>query len=272
VSDLKSLLLHFDGTTQSLARLQWTRHLASVHEAQLTVLYAVTPATLRFPATYAMEAGFGPSLADFDQELQAQARQSFEDAPAHGAPTGRWVEGLGIAEHSTTQVAWYHDLMVLGQSSPPTHEAGGVDRDFVPNVVIDSGRPALVVPYIGAPPTWGQQVVVAWKPCRESARAVTASLPILRKAQGVTVVHFGDGATQGLMDYLAAHGVRAVLRRLPLPQEDVLGDLLLSQASDWSADMLVTGCFGHSRAREWILGGVTRTLLRSMTLPVLMAH
>ena len=269
---LKSVLVHFDGTTQSIARLQWARRLARQHAAQLSVLYAVTPANLRFAASYAMEAGFGPSLAEFDEELRAQARQRFEDAPDEGGPRGRWLESQGIAEYSTVHVAWGHDLMVLGQSSPPTPEAGGVGRDFVPNVVIDSGRPAIVVPYIGTPPAMGQRVMIAWKPSRESARAVSAAVPVLQQAQDVTVVHYGDEATQGLMDYLSAHGVRATVRREPLPKEDVMGDLLLSQAADGSADLLVAGCFGHSRAREWIWGGVTRTLLRSMTLPVLMAH
>lgn len=272
MSGLKSLLLHMDGTSQSRLRLPWARQLARQHDATLTVLYAVTPSSLRFPASYALETGFGPALADFDHELCAQARQSFEDAPDEGGPHGQWKESLGIAEISTTEAAWGHDLMILGQSWPPSPEAGSVERDFVPSVVIHSGRPAVVVPYIGAPATWGQRVVVAWKPSRESARAVTASLPILQRASSVTVVHYGDEPTQGLMDYLSAHGVQATLQRQPLLKDSEMGDLLLSQATDWSADLLVTGCFGHSRAREWVWGGVTRTLLRSMTLPVLMAH
>jgi nucleotide-binding universal stress UspA family protein len=134
------------------------------------------------------------------------------------------------------------------------------------------------MPYVGAGPTVGQTALIAWKPTAESARAVTAALPLLQRAQKVYVAVW-DEATQpdapppavAIEPYLRSHGIAPIVHRGGRPHHD-LGDLLLSLAADLQADLLVMGCYGRSRAREWLLGGVTRSVLQSMTLPVLMSH
>ena len=140
-----------------------------------------------------------------------------------------------------------------------------------------SGKPALVLPYIGAPKALGDTVLIAWKPTREAARAVAAALPMLQSAKAVHVVSWGDdeslvsGEKLDLTTYLKLRGVQTTWHKQGQAPND-LGEMLLSFAFDIQADLLVMGCYGHSRAREWMLGGVTRTLMDSMTLPVLMAH
>ena len=147
--------------------------------------------------------------------------------------------------------------------------------DFVSSVLIDSGRPALVLPHIARPPIRLDRVLVAWKPTRESARAVTAALPLLQQAASVTVVSFDEGdepvAEAGIVGYLRQHGVRSGFKR-EVASEISVGDQLLSLAADEQSDLLVMGCYGHGRAREWVLGGVSRTVIASMTIPVLMSH
>ena len=272
MSTLKSLLVHLDASPASATRLAVARQLAHSHHADLSVVYAVTPAVLRYPAAFTAEAGFGVAMGDFDDEMRQRARELYEVPAANGLPQGRWQETSGVAEVGTCQAALVHDLMVLGQATPPPLDAGGMASDFVQTVVMDSGRPALVVPYIGVPSEMGKRVMVAWKGTREAARAVTAALPFMKHASEVHVVTFGDEPTAGVLAYLSSHGIHAQASMEPHEPEREVGDLLLSQATDLEADLLVMGCFGHSRAREWILGGATRTLLQSMTIPVLMAH
>ena len=112
-------------------------------------------------------------------------------------------------------------------------------------------------------------------PARESAHAVSAAVPFLRLAKGIHLALADDAAAEdadALEGYLRLHGVQAPLRHHAAVLSDEPGAGLLSLAADRGADLLVMGCYGHSRARELVLGGASRTVLNSMTVPVLMAH
>jgi nucleotide-binding universal stress UspA family protein len=173
--------------------------------------------------------------------------------------------------------ALYADLLVLGQHDPSDPEAAGVPFDFAETVMATSGKPALILPYAETPAPVGQTIVIAWKPTREAARAVSSAVPMLQRARRVHVLSWGKeeedvaGARLDLDSYLKLRGVEPTWHREG-DEPEFMGDLLLSRAFDLDADMLVMGCYGHSRAREWVLGGTSRTVLQSMTLPVLMAH
>jgi len=175
------------------------------------------------------------------------------------------------------QQALYADLLVLGQHGPGEGWSTLMPADFPETVIALSGRPALVLPYTSARPGLPGKVVIAWKPTRGSARAVAAALPLLRKAGSVHVLSWGADAAaaagegSNILSYLQAHGVQAQWQHEAV-EPDKLGELLLSRAFDLQADLLVMGCYGHTRAHEWVLGGASRTVLKSMTLPVLMAH
>jgi len=145
-------------------------------------------------------------------------------------------------------------------------------------MLIDSGKPVLVVPYIGPQgSSIGRTVMIAWKETRETARAVAAALPLLQQAQRVHVATWGDEHAverrrmPELLAYLGRHGVEAVPHHYG-DEPGSVGETILSAVADLDADLLVMGGYGHSRAREWILGGATRTILESMTVPVLMSH
>lgn len=178
----------------------------------------------------------------------------------------------GFARH-----ALYADLLVLGQYDADDLQAVGVPPDFVASVLIASGRPALIVPRAGEFSTIGRHVLLAWKPTPEAARAVSAAMPILQRAQQIHVVaDLQAGSSRAdaadLQTHLQRHGVEANLEFHPAVPPHTPGEGLLSLAADASADLLVMGCYGHSRARELVLGGASRTVLASMTVPVLMAH
>jgi nucleotide-binding universal stress UspA family protein len=276
---LTQLLVHLDASPHARHRLEVARSIAQTHGAAVTALYAVTPALLVVP--FAPEAG--PSVADalaqMDAERRTQARAAFERLPDTPGVHASWaeVEDYPVVPAVVRQ-ALYADLLVLGQYDPQDSESAGVPFDFPELVMAGSGKPALILPYAGVPATVGHTIVVAWKPTREAARAVSAAVPLLQRAHRVHVLAWSEpdesvlGARMDLDGYLKLRGIDAVWHREGGGEPTDVGDLLLSRAFDLEADLMVMGCYGHSRAREWVLGGTSRTVLRSMTLPVLMAH
>lgn len=249
-------------------------------------MFAVDPAWVAVPmgGMGGMgDAGGVVLLQQAEEERRRRAREQFDAQVSSPGPGVTWCDGGSTpALTAFAQRSLYNDLLVLGQHDPDDAQAWGVGADFVPSVVAASGKPALVVPAVGEYADIGRRVLVAWKPTRESARALGAALPLLQSAQTVDVAIWSepsddrDGSAQAarevwLEDWLQAHGVQAQMLHQGANGRGV-GDLLLSLAADRSSDLLVMGCYGHSRAREWLLGGVTKRVLRSMTLPVLMAH
>lgn len=277
-TSLKQLLVHLDASPQAAQRLETACRLGQAHGAAVTALYAVTPAFVELPFAPEIGPGVAASLHERDVELRTRARAAFDRVVAAPGMKASWAEvGNEPVMGVFSQQALFADLLVLGQADPTEKRAEGVPADFVETVLISSGKPVLVLPFIGASSTVGQTVVLAWKPTREAARAVSAALPLLQRAGQVHILSWsGADETVGghglsLDGYLQLHGVKAIWHR-ETQEPDLLGELLLSRAFDLEADLLVMGCYGHSRAREWVLSGASRTVLRSMTLPVLLAH
>lgn len=168
------------------------------------------------------------------------------------------------------------DLVVVGQSDrdAPVQD---VALDLPQQVLLHAGTPVLVVPHTGSLATIGRRVMVAWKDKREAARAVRDSLPILRFAERVELCAVAEGGVELPADeefgavalWLANHGIRVETRR---EAEGDIGERILSRTADCGADLIVSGGYGRSRVREWLLGGATRTLLERMTVPVLFSH
>src|SRR5690606_4452572 len=156
----------------------------------------------------------------------------------------------------------------------------GLPGWFPADFVMRCGRPVLLVPYAGRFEAVGRRVLVAWDAGREAARAVRDALPLLKRAEHVEVVSFNPdrpGARHGpipgadLAAYLARHDVKVHVSQQHGDDIEV-GEQILSRAADLHSDLIVMGAYGHSRLRELALGGATRTLLASMTVPVLMSH
>lgn len=279
-STLRQLLVHLDAGASAPARLAAARALASRHGATVSALYASSPVVLQLPYPPETASGLAAALLDVDAERRRATRRMFDEAVRAPGPRTTWAESSAVPPlRGMLQQALYADLLVLGQRVPDEAATAGVPGDFVESVVIGSGRPALVLPYISNGHVAARTAVIAWKETPEAARAVQAALPLLRAADQVHVLTWGvapepeaSGTLLDLAGYLDAHGVRAVQHHGgPEPQE-AIGDLLLSRVADLGGDLLVMGCYGHSRARELVLGGATRTVLRTMTVPVLLAH
>lgn len=280
MSDIKSILLHLDASPCSAVRMRVARQLAQPLGAAVSGLFAVTSHFVEMPFAVAESSEAAAIVLKLDADRRARAQALFERTAGESGPPVTWSElTTEPVLWGLTQRAYYADLLVLGQHDASSPSAHDLPADLVESVVLGSGKPALVVPYAGQPKTVGQSVLVAWSATRESARALSVALPILQRAAQVHVVTWSDeqsapqaaGERALLEQYLAVHDVKATLHWYGNGHGQP-GERLLSLAADLGSDLLVMGCYGHSRARELVLGGATRTVLKSMTLPVLMAH
>lgn len=277
-SSIKQVLVHLDPSPAARQRLEIALRLAQGQGARLAALYATMPTFLAASIPADGAAAIAMLLED-DLEQRAATRHMFDEVVRACGIAATWSDTMDISMfRNFVQQALYADLLVLGQRGPSLDLAASVPADFPEAMLLASGRPVLVLPYIGCPETPGIIVAIAWKPTREAARAVASALPLLQRAKEVHVLCWGDtddtnvtGERLELGSYLALHGVQATWHRDGSEPED-LGEILLSRISDLGADLLVMGCYRHSRAREWTLGGASRTILASMTVPVFMAH
>ena len=208
-----------------------------------------------------------------------RALEQFETvAVRHGAPScERRITDDGLPD-SLVLGARYCDLVVVGQPDPRQHPPLS-SAPFPHELVLNSPVPVLVIPWAGQFDTIGSRVLVGWDGSLAATRAIHAALPLLRRARLVTLAivdpehNFGaHGAQPGadMAQYLARQGVTVDVATRQAAGAD--GEDLLSLAADHGADLLVMGCYGHSRFRELVMGGATRTVLHSMTLPVLMSQ
>ncbi len=277
---IHSILVHLDGTPSSASRLGFARAVAQHYEAALAVMFVASPP--QHPLTPAFSESPAALLQPIDPAALNLARSVFDIALANGALPMRWLDsdGTDSAEAFRDQ-ALYADLLVLGQRDPAAPSPGNMPAGFVESVLIGTGKPALILPLAGRFEAAGRDVLIGWNKTPQAARALTAALPWLHSARRVHVLEVTNEPAQdptGELDiaqYLRLHGIVSALQRHrapPAPVPGNAGELLLSFANDVGAGLLVMGCYGHNQAREFMLGGASRSVLQTMTLPVLMAH
>lgn len=277
-TDVHTILVHLDGEDGAANRLRLGRRIATDHGARLAALHAALPAGLLLPMAGEGMAAMALALGGLDTERRDGSRRAFDDLLRDTRMDASWGELVEVgADEDFIRCAMLADLVVLGQQQ---HEVAsrGMPGSFAERVLARCGRPCIVVP--SPVPAGGplSTVVVAWKETPESVRAIAGAMPLLRKATRVHLLAWGPrrprpaGPLPDMAAWLRTQGVQASASHEGDDEPRDIGELLLSRCADLGADLLVMGCYGHSRAREWLLGGVSRTVLSSMTLPVLMAH
>lgn len=274
---LKDILVYMDGSREAPATLAAACTLARSHDAHLTGLAVDGPPEI--PGYAAIE--IPPSALEIIEaqrkEAAARARDMFDKAVAAAGITSRsrWSLARGMPLESLSLRSRYADLVVVSQSDAERQQ-NTANEELVDDLILVSGRPILVIPYIGAPANIGKKVLVAWNASREAARAVADAMPILQAAESVEVFAvepngIGDVPGADIAEHLARHGVNASANKTTGLDIDV-GDVLLNQIADSGADLIVMGGYGHSRMRELVLGGATRHILQHMTVPALFSH
>lgn len=286
-TQVRSVLALLSDSPRSAAVLALAQRLAGSQGAQLRALHAVAPS--------ASGAYLTPEASALALQLRTELDgQRVADAAALVAKAGSGIPFESLLSESPQELlqrARNCDLLVLGQPDPATPD--GTASGMVSRLLVAGGCPLLFVPYAVDTPLerCGSRVLVAWSDTRESARALRDALPWLGMAKHVELVRFaghdeaGPEPLERARDYLALHGVQAKIQVLHGRESSLserlaanwtpdapVAEALLSHAADIDADLIVMGGYGHARLWELVLGGVTRTMLQSMTVPVLMSH
>jgi nucleotide-binding universal stress UspA family protein len=278
----KTILAHIDDSAASSHRLGAASRLSRDFGALLVGLYVADEPTIPPSMAAALPdeviQRYARSALDRERTAEAGFRSA---AAAAGVATVEWRASARPAIDAAVANARCADLTILSQPEPAEAD-WGFGAQLVAAVLLESGRPVLIVPQIGVLAPIGANIVVAWDGGREGSRAIADALPLLARASRVTIACLDPGASargadaaarERLVAYLARHGASAKVEADNLGDGDIgVGDWLLSRIADLGADLLVMGGYGRPRWRERVLGGATHALFSATTVPVLMAH
>ncbi|MGD9802879.1 MAG: universal stress protein [Hyphomicrobiaceae bacterium] len=275
----KTIVIHLNDERRVAGLIDAATNIGQRFNAHVIALYVMPPIPVYGPNAFGagyIEAG----LRTFRDEAD-RVRKAFEDASRGRSIVPEWrltePGGRSVVD-CVIEEARCADLIIAGQRDSSFDFSGVLD---VPErIIIESGRPVLMIPHSGRFPTIGERVTIAWNGRREATRAVFDALPLLTEAQRVRIVWVnpqseremaGDVPGAAIAETLARHDVKCEVSSTTSSEVGV-GDILLSGVSDDSSDLLVMGAWGHSRMREFVFGGATRDILEHMTVPVLLSH
>ncbi len=278
----KSILVHLNNETRVARLMNAAMQLALPSNSHVTGLFVFPAAPPKSPLLPMISGSAIASALEAYGKLGDDIHTAFDSATAGQPVVGEWrpykpkrqgyVEA--VLDHARTA-----DIIVAAQKESNWDYADMFD---IPDwIAMESGRPVLVVPKSGNLDSIGERVVVAWNNSREAARAVFDALPLLQKAAAVTVLSVEETAKPEVTSdiagaeigaTLARHGVKADVQQVKPGARGDAGAELLAQVAAHRADLLVMGCFGRSRLREFVLGGASRHVLQHATVPVLMGH
>lgn len=277
----KTILVHCNDARLVRSLLAPAVTLAEKFQAHLIGLSVAPPISVMTPGAFAAPPMIDDSRRQLYHLQNPALRSAFEDTTRGGTFTAEWRDAdagpFGVAdvvlEHGRAA-----DLIVASRTDPdwPAREW----LDVSDRLAIDSGRPILIVPNAETRERVGTRVLVAWNGGREAARAVFDALPVLRDSEATKVIWVKQQSENGFAQSppsndicvpLARHGVKCDRTEQVLLQSGV-GETLMACAKDFGADLVVMGCYGHSRFREFVFGGASRHFLTKSSLPMLMSH
>lgn len=277
----KTVLVHVNDERRADRLIAYAAEFAEAQGAHLIGLYVVPlPVVLNEWPDVAVAEMMETQRKAYREEGKRIA-QKFRDKTKLMSKPAEWrqVESpYASVDQGVVQNARSADIVLAAQPDKSWHLTGTLDA--AETAIMESGRPVLVIPNSGALSPSPKRVMIAWNGRKESTRAAFDALPVLASASAVDIVWIdpqvgsdwvGDLPCAELAATLARHGVKAEARPVKA-SEDSITTTLVEEMKRTNADMLVMGAYGHTRLREFILGGATRSQLRGMTLPVLFAH
>ena len=273
----KTIVVHCDAGRGTAARLKVAVELAGRFDGHIVGLHV----RQAFQAPAFTDAG--PPMDSLYRAYEAQMKAdeaiavaAFRDAMGQKGYSSEWQVTDGYVHQVLIRHSRYADIVIVGQAEPDA-PPNAPPSDLAEEVAMGGERPVLIVPHIGIARAPGRTVMLCWNDSREAARAATAALPLLQSAEQTIVLTIDPAKEPGeepgveVATWLARHGAKVTVQRDTSADSDV-GGVILSRAADHDADLIVMGMYGHSRMREWVLGGASRTMLASMTVPLLVAH
>lgn len=271
----KDILVVVDASQASANAVRCSANLAVGHEAHLTGLYLGYNPMTGFAETQ-IPADLLQQHQDNLARAESDARRSFEEICRSAGVNAEWRSAWEVQTSTLMINARYADLIAM--SGGASSAADLIAHRYADSVVLAAGRPVLLFPESYKWDKGFQRIMVAWDGSREATRAVHDSLPFLTRAQKVIVMEVtGRDETEArdpaadIAKHLARHG--AVIETAHVLKGDLsVGDQLLDASVDNDADLLVAGAYGHSRLREYALGGVTRHLMTHLSIPMVFSH
>jgi nucleotide-binding universal stress UspA family protein len=275
---LNDIIVYVDGADTTKPRIEFAATLAKDHGAHLIGIGFAPTALLPL---YGADAGFA-DMSEVLQSVKSQGETALQACKAHCESQGlsfevKLMQGASDEfPRDFASCACHADVTVLGQ---PRHGDPLIGQyALVERCLFASGRPVIIVP-AGAAVVRPRTIAVAWDGSPQAARACNDALIFLKQAERVVLLvgvppdpgEDGEPPVGDMVKHLKRHGVAAEVVRLELGGGDI-GKLLLARAKELKADMIVMGAFHHSRWRQFILGGVTLTMLEEATVPLFMAH
>jgi len=269
---LKNLMVHLDHGERTAARLALAASLAHQHQATLIGVFGQLA-----PTQQAGIASPWPSAAY--TEAATTSKAAFEQATV-GLAHAEWRDinrgGEEEVLRSITDLARHADLIVMGQRDETIKSY--VPADLLEEVVLNSGRPVLILPYVGSFTKIGSRPLIAWSNAREAARALNDALPLIEGCNDAKVMSFSSTTEEArrncdeVIRNLALHGIKASPEIMLVNEAVGIMDMLLNRASDLGSDLLIMGAHGYIGLPFLSRGAGTRYMLRHMTLPVLMSN
>ncbi|HEX8963747.1 MAG TPA: universal stress protein [Rhodocyclaceae bacterium] len=268
---LKNLMVHLDGGTRTAARLDMAVALARRHQARLVGVFG--------QRAEAMHIGVVPRWPPAAYTQAASDSETAFRIAAQGLAQAEWIDvnrGRDVELFSQiTAAARFVDLVVLGQYDGD--QAGRLPPELPEEVVLNSGRPALVVPYVGDYRVPFERPLIAWNNSREAAHALNDALPLIEGCREAVVLSLdvrtdqAEASCAAVVRQLASHGINATTEVLTVEDVGIM-DMLLNRVTDQGADLLVMGAHGQLGFPFVSRGAGTRHILRNMTVPVLMSN
>ena len=276
----KTILVHVDETARCAPRTEIAARLAVEYDAHLVGAAVTGLSPYLFPNT-GIDPGV-PAIVFPIEELRAEAERLLDIFEPRARQAGaNSIERLCIDDEAGVAMsmqARYADLVVISQTALDEFRPR-LRSDFPEYLVLNCARPVLILPHSGVHGALGRRVTVAWNGSSNATHAIASAIPLLRRAQQVSLVVFNAGSDCDLPgelpgadmgNYLARHGIRVEVSAAEVSGD--AGEALLSFAADKGSDLIVMGGYGRSRFREILLGGASRTALLASPIPLWMAH
>jgi nucleotide-binding universal stress UspA family protein len=273
---IKTILVHLANDDHHTERLDVAVRLAKQHGAHINALFITFPVGM--PPVIAGRSASAVFIADARERARERADQlerEFEETCSKEGLSHTWIVEDGTHLAALSYHAHVADLLIVSHSESGQYLEDRFRIRLAEELIMDVGCPVLLLPRQDPVPSFGENVLVAWRSNREAVRVVRGTLDFMRAAKSVTVLTVGptpeDKLTENeLVSYLKRHDISA--KGDNVEERGNVGETLLAEAKKRGCDTLIMGAYGHSHLREVILGGATRHVLRHADIPVLMMH
>jgi nucleotide-binding universal stress UspA family protein len=273
---IRTIAVHLPTASLSSRLLDLAIPLAKEHDALLVGVHVLPAVVVYADATVSMSTEFIVAQQETFQEDARTVEAAFRSRSASAGAAHEWRKadtGDEPTMRAASTLCNSADLVVAAQYHDSVPAAAGYSPD---ELVLGTGRPVLIIPVAGELKPVGRRALVAWNGSREVARAAFDAMSLLRSDAAVQFVSVdsprGDATLDAIRQAYARQGIKATAASITRSDGRSVPDEVLKAAAEFQADLMIVGCYGHSRLRETVFGGATTRILRDMNLPVLMAH